>query len=306
MFNPLLAITVVALPLATQPTGLNSNLNGIVGHQPIVTTRVLLESAQRRNVQSQPDIEFREMDRNGDGVITRAEWQGTAQEFRDRDWNRDGILSGDEIRSGTDGPNRERNQRNYDRQVANDDSTGWTAAAFSTLDRNGNGVIERREWTGKAATFDGLDRNGDGVLSRAEMLGSGRTGRNGARFGTAATAGQVVRVNPKQRWTDAGITVQAGDVLMFTAEGTIELSFNGNDGATPAGAKSGRRAAEAPLRQDPAGALIARIGDSGPIFVGDRGSITATASGRLYLGVNDDYLGDNTGEYRVAITNGRR
>jgi Ca2+-binding EF-hand superfamily protein len=303
MFNPLLAITVAALPLATQPNGLNSNLNGIVGHQPIVTT--LLESAQRRNVQSQPDIEFREMDRNGDGVITRAEWQGSAQEFRDRDWNGDGILSGEEVRIGAANRARGRDQRNYDRRAAND-STGLNDSAFSSLDRNGNGVIERREWNGNAATFDGLDRNRDGVLSRAEVIGSGRTRRNGAAFGTAATAGQVVRVDPKQRWTDAGITVRAGDVLMFTAEGTTELSLNGNDSATPAGAKSGRRAAEAPLRQDPAGALIARIGESGPIFVGDRPSITATASGRLYLGVNDDYLGDNTGEYRVAITNGRR
>ena len=246
MAIPLLAMTLAALPLATQPGGVNSNHNGSVGHQPILTTRVFLESAQRRNVQSQADIDFPEMDRNGDGVITRAEWQGTAQEFRDRDWNGDGILSGAELRTGADSRNLERNQRNYDRRA--NDSTGWTDAAFSSLDRNGNGVIERREWNGNAATFNGLDRNGDGVLSRAELLGSGRTWRNGAGFGTAATAGQVVRVDPKQRWTDTGITVRAGDTLMFTAEGTTELSLNGNDSATPAGSNGRGSPSTSPRR----------------------------------------------------------
>ena len=40
------------------------------------------------------------MDRNRDGVVTRAEWRGSAQSFRNHDWNGDGRLSGDEIRPG--------------------------------------------------------------------------------------------------------------------------------------------------------------------------------------------------------------
>jgi hypothetical protein len=50
-----------------------------------------------------------------------------------------------------------------------------------------------------------------------------------------------------------------------------------------------------------AGALIAKLGDYGPIFVGDRHSITAPVTGRLYLGVNDDHLPDNRGAYTVTI-----
>ena len=41
--------------------------------------------------------DYRTWDRNGDGVITRAEWRGTAQAFRERDWDRDGVISGDEL-----------------------------------------------------------------------------------------------------------------------------------------------------------------------------------------------------------------
>jgi hypothetical protein len=53
----------------------------------------------------------------------------------------------------------------------------------------------------------------------------------------------------------------------------------------------------------PAGGLIARIGDSGPFFLGDGGALgQVPASGRLFLGVNDDHLPDNRGEFRVTIT----
>ena len=76
------------------------------------------------------------------------------------------------------------------------------------------------------------------------------------------------------------------------------------DSATPAGSTTGRRAAEAPILNQPAGALIARIGGVAPIFVGNRAEMTAPATGRLYLGVNDDFLADNSGQFTVII--GRR
>ena len=37
------------------------------------------------------------------------------------------------------------------------------------------------------------------------------------------------------------------------------------------------------------------------VFVGGRRQITAPLSGRVYLGVNDDYLGDNAGEFVVSV-----
>src|SRR5436309_6163852 len=45
-----------------------------------------------------PEIRYGDMDRDGDGVITRSEWRGTRQAFDAADWNRDGVLSGDEVR----------------------------------------------------------------------------------------------------------------------------------------------------------------------------------------------------------------
>jgi hypothetical protein len=109
-------------------------------------------------------------------------------------------------------------------------------------------------------------------------------------------------VDPGQRWTDTGITVNAGATLIVDAEGTAQLSDDSNDVATPLGARSGRRAPGAPLPQAPAGVLIGRIDNSAPFVVSDRMTMRMPVSGRLYLGVNDDHLPDNRGEFRATIT----
>ena len=73
------------------------------------------------------------------------------------------------------------------------------------------------------------------------------------------------------------------------------------DTANPAGSR--RSAPEALVRNSPAGTLIARIGNGAPFAVGARRTIArAPANGRLFLGVNDDYLDDNDGEFRVMVS----
>jgi hypothetical protein len=52
----------------------------------------------------------------------------------------------------------------------------------------------------------------------------------------------------------------------------------------------------------PAGSLIARIGNSAPVPIGAHRSSRAPASGELLLGVNDDHVADNRGQYRVTVT----
>jgi hypothetical protein len=175
--------------------------------------------------------------------------------------------------------------------------TGDTSRSgrFNSMDYNRDGVISRDEWEGSQRAFNQRDLNGDGVLTRRELL----AGEPGA----VATSGEMIYVDPRTRWTDTGIFVEAGDTITFDAEGTIQMSTNPNDTATPNGSHLGRRAENAPIWQASAGALIARIGNSQPMTVGDRRTIArAPVSGNLYLGVNDDFLGDNSGEYRVSVT----
>ena len=107
---------------------------------------------------------FAGMDRNNDGVITRAEWRGSAQSFSVHDWNRDGRLSGDEVRTGAAWP----------ADQSTTDATWlrtWTRQQFAALDQNGDGRITRFEW-GKLDLEDFVraDRNGDNQLEANEFL----------------------------------------------------------------------------------------------------------------------------------------
>lgn len=224
---------------------------------------------------------FRGVDRNSDGRITRAEWRYDPELFMRADQNRDDMLTEAEFLGDV----------TVDRDPED---------SFDDLDSNNNGRIERDEWHGTRQAFDWLDRNDDGRLSRAETVGNDAvTGTTGRKPDTDT---DVVLVNAQTRWTDTGIDVRAGDRLVVRSQGTITLSSE-TDSATAAGSPTGRKAPDAPFPQMSAGGLIARIGDSGPFFLGDGGALgEVPASGRLFLGVNDDYLGDNRGEFRVTIT----
>jgi hypothetical protein len=229
---------------------------------------------------------FRGMDTNRDGVISTREWRGSQQSFRVHDWDGNGVLERDEVRQGGFRRGRTLEDEDFDR----DDN-------FEYLDANNNGRIEPREWHASLNAFNRMDRNGDGALTRAEVAANTGTNR-----GVATTGGDFIVVDSSVRWTDTGITVRVGDTLTFDAEGQITLSDNRNDIAIAGGAQSGRRATNAPVANAPAGGLIARIGNGNPVYVGNRRApIRASANGRLYLGVNDDYLADNQGEYRVTI-----
>jgi hypothetical protein len=56
-----------------------------------------------------------------------------------------------------------------------------------------------------------------------------------------------------------------------------------------------------------AGALVGRIGPNGqPFGIGSGVSVPMPAAGQLFLGINDDGLDDNQGEFRVDITRTNR
>jgi hypothetical protein len=102
-------------------------------------------------------------------------------------------------------------------------------------------------------------------------------------------------------WIPSGVVVRRGEVLTLSATGQIQLSADAEDIAGPAGARSQRTAADAPLPEVPVGALIAKIGDGVPFPVGDAISQTMTAAGPLFFAVNDGRRADNAGAFRVTI-----
>jgi hypothetical protein len=116
-------------------------------------------------------------------------------------------------------------------------------------------------------------------------------------------AAGVVRVMANQRWVDTGLTVVQGQMVTFDGSGEVRLSSDTGDVAGVSGARSGRKANGAPLPDLPAGALIGRVGN-GPAFgIGNQTvPLSMPASGRLYLTVNDDEVGDNRGSFDVRVT----
>jgi hypothetical protein len=113
--------------------------------------------------------------------------------------------------------------------------------------------------------------------------------------------GGGVVVAATQRWVDTGITVRRGQMVTFNATGEIQLSRDGGDKATPDGSVRGRHPS-GPMRNVLAGALIGRVGPVSMFGIGNqRVPLSMPAAGRLYLGVNDDVVTDNQGEFRVEV-----
>ncbi len=100
-------------------------------------------------------------------------------------------------------------------------------------------------------------------------------------------------------WTDTGIDVRSGQTIYLSASGQVRWGKDRRDG--PEGERNSPFNAGRPLPNRPAAALIGRIGND-VFFVGnDQGAIRVRNSGRLYLGINDDYLADNSGSFRVTV-----
>ena len=83
------------------------------------------------------------------------------------------------------------------------------------------------------------------------------------------------------------------------ASGKVRWGKDRRDG--PEGEKNSPFNAARPLPNRPGGALIGRIGND-LFFIGaDSGPIRVRNGGRLFLGVNDEYLQDNSGNFRVTV-----
>ena len=126
-------------------------------------------------------------------------------------------------------------------------------------------------------------------------------GAVGTTMTTAPAEPGAIVVPANQQWVATGLTVRRGETVNFRSSGQIQLSADENDRAQVAGALSGRRVGGSPLPNVIAGALIGRIGNGQPFAIGDQASIPMPASGPLYLGINDDSLNDNQGQFQVVV-----
>jgi hypothetical protein len=161
--------------------------------------------------------------------------------------------------------------------------------------RNGTIEFEERGWRPRLVRVDQSEvrriefDDRDDTDGRPDWGGGGRPGLRE----------REVIVQGRQRWTDTGIDVRAGQSVSFRAAGEVRWGPSRRDG--PAGERNSPRNPERPLPTRPAAALVGRL-DSDVFFIGDDSSpIRVRGGGRLYLGINDDYLEDNSGSFRVTV-----
>lgn len=159
-----------------------------------------------------------------------------------------------------------------------------------------NGIVEFEEHRGGG-------RGRRIRVERAEVLrieldteASDRPGR------PAGLRERQVNVAANVPWHDTGIDVRAGQTIYVEATGTVRWGRDRRDG--PGGESRSPHNPNRPLPNRPAAALIGRIGATSIdyFFIGDeKGPIRVRTTGRLFLGLNDDYLADNSGSFRVVV-----
>jgi hypothetical protein len=123
--------------------------------------------------------------------------------------------------------------------------------------------------------------------------------RYGDRYGE-----QSFSVYADRQWTDTGMTIRAGETLRFVPSGEVVWGPGRRDG--PEGEANSPYNQSRPIPDRPGAALIGRIGND-TFYIGEGStSFRARTSGRLYLGINDDYVQDNQGHFQVTVQRDNR
>ena len=198
--------------------------------------------------------------------------------------------------------------------------TGVGLAADTLYMRNGdqlrgeligvrNGTVEFREERGSGSRTVRIDLrevrridfdNGRDGAYGGDQYGGDRSG--GAQNRPSGMRERTVVVSADVPFVDTGITLKSGQTVYFRAQGQVRWGPDRRDGA--AGENNSPFNPNRPLPNRPAAALIGKVGDeSGDLFfIGDnQGSIRVRGSGRLWLGINDDVLDDNSGNFSVTV-----
>ena len=165
--------------------------------------------------------------------------------------------------------------------------------------RNGTIEFEERRGFGSGRTLR-LDRD---EVERIEFENRRLTNNNNS---ASAFGGRPSGMREKQTivsadvaWNDTGVDVRAGQTVYFEAAGQVRWGRDRRDG--PAGERNSPSNPNRPMGNRNAAALIGKIGND-MFFIGDdTGPVRLRSSGRLYLGVNDDVLTDNSGNFRVVV-----
>ena len=105
-------------------------------------------------------------------------------------------------------------------------------------------------------------------------------------------------------FVDTGIDVRSGQQIYFESTGNVWWKPRERSGPGGENGSDRERDSRRPMPRRPTGGLLGKVGQESTdlFFIGaDPGPIRVRSTGRLFLGVNDDYVQDNHGNFRVVV-----
>jgi TolB-like protein len=149
-----------------------------------------------------------------------------------------------------------------------------------------------------------------GISLRPKSAGSAASPEaenTGVTASVSANEDRTISVSGSEAWTDTGIDVWPGMRIEVTASGRIYIS-NQNSPTNRILGDLINKGSPLPPRSVGPSALLARIrysrgGESNPLRVGERNTliIKEGEQGRLFLGIDDKNLSDNSGYFSVRV-----
>jgi hypothetical protein len=210
-------------------------------------------------------------------------------------------------------PDGKPNSRASDLPVPNQNDGGLIAVIGRDEDAPQIFIGRQREFV---ADRDGMlyfsvnhweTRNAGGAFRVTVSVDRSTSGWFGGSRGSWQRREKVVTVPGNKTWVDTGIDLDGDVTLDITAEG--QITFRKNQLVGPGGdINSNNKDVTYPINSSGVGALIAKVrytngAESAPRFIGVRNTkrIGPSEYGRLFLGINDNGVNDNTGSFTVTI-----
>jgi hypothetical protein len=120
--------------------------------------------------------------------------------------------------------------------------------------------------------------------------------------GDPSSGARVVIIVPgSHQWTPTNIRVRNADLLHIRVAGVVQFSSDPFDSVGAEGLPNRQTGPGSPLPYQPRGALIARIDNGRSFLIGKQSAVRMPADGLLFLGINDDNVLHNEGQFNVEI-----
>ena len=138
-----------------------------------------------------------------------------------------------------------------------------------------------------------------------DAAGSSDTKSSAATPSTKQIASKTFTLDGSKVWTDTGISIEPGQRIVVSVEGTLRYADAKADNG-PAGLARGFKdlIRILPLNEAGRGAVIGRIGDADvaePFLIGAQKDLVAPVGGKLALGINEATSDTATGSYTAKV-----